>query len=413
MSFLNELRAAFGPSQAVSDPNNWIVRAIHGGQVRAGTAVSEHSALNLPPVYRAVTLVSNCIAQLPLAVYKKGIRGGEIADQHPLNQVLRLQPNEDMSSFSLLQTKQHHVMLWGNGYAEIERNGRGEVVGLWPMLPDRTYPEKPKGEGLKYRTTIDGKQYLLPKENVLHIKALGFNGYSGYSPISLHRQGLALALSTETFGAKFFENDAKSGGFLQYPGKLSANAKQNLDESVNAQGGLEKAHRVKLLEEGMKFVSTTIPPEDAQFLGTRTFQIEEIARMFGVPPILLYSMEKTTSWGSGIEQLMIGFLTLDMQPWYRQWEQQMDIKLLTEDERNQGYYTKFNMNALVRGDMSARGAFYNTMFNVGAFSPNEIRAKEDMPGYEGGDDHRLPLNTEPAGANQAASPEMPSGIQEG
>lgn len=366
-----------------------------GGKSSSGISVSEHSALQFSAIYRAVTIKSNIVGQLPLAIYKDG----RVAKDHPLNKILQRQPNEDMNSFTLRQTLQHHIELWGNAYCEIERSNNGKAVGLWPLLPDRTYAEKPSEGKLQYRTTINGTQYVLPKDRVLHIKNLGFNGYSGLSTITLHRQGIGLALSAEEFGAKFFANDAKSGGFLQYPGKLSEPARKNLSESVNAQGGLEKAHRVKLLEEGMKFVQTTIPPEDAQFLGTRTFQIEEVARMFGVPPVLLYSMEKSTSWGTGIEQLMIGFITLDMQPLIKQWELEMDNKLLSEDEVNQGYYTKFNFNALMRGDTTARGGFYNTMFNVGAMSPNEIREKEDMPAYKGGDEHRVPLNTEKAGAN--------------
>lgn len=393
-SFLTNMFASFGDSQAASDPNHWILRAIGGGKTHAGVSVSEYSALNLPAVYRAVALVSNCIAQLPFNVFRETDEGGEVASDHPLNIALSLLPNEDMTSFILRQTTQHHVMLWGNGYWEIERNRKGQAIGMWPLLPDRTSAVKPKNEKLQYSTTIDGKQFFLSKNNVMHIKCMGFNAYNGYSPISLHRQAIGLGLATEEFGSKFFGNDAKSGGFLQHPGKLSDPARKNLKESIDAQGGLDKAHRVKLLEEGMKFVQTTIPPEDAQFLGTRTFQVEEIGRIFGVPPVLLHSMEKTSSWGTGIEQLMIGFITLDMQPWYKQWEQEAACKLLTEQERKDGYYIKFNMNALLRGDMAARAAFYNTMFNIASMNPNEIRGKEDMNGYKGGEKFRAPLNTE-------------------
>jgi HK97 family phage portal protein len=202
----------------------------------------------------------------------------------------------------------------------------------------------------------------------------------------------------EQFGGKFFANDAKSGGFLMHPGRLSANAQSNLGGKkadatnpaapLEKQGGLDNAFRVKVLEEGMKYIATTIPPEDAQFLGTRLAQIAEIARMYDVPLILLQSHDGTPSWGTGIEQLMIGFVRQTITPWVSAWEQELNWKLFTDEERSKGYYVKFNMNALLRGDTAARGAFYREMFSVAGISPNQICDLEDMdPIGPDGDHH--------------------------
>jgi HK97 family phage portal protein len=163
--------------------------------------------------------------------------------------------------------------------------------------------------------------------------------------------------------------------------------------ALEKQSGLDNAHRVKVLEEGMKFIPTTIPPEDAQFLGTRDFQIAEIGRIYDVPLILLQSHEKTTSWGSGIEQLMIGFVRQTIDPWVNAWEEEMNYKLFTEEERAKGYYVKFNMNALLRGDMAARSEYYKSLFGVGGLSPNQILSLEDMDGIgDIGDHHFVPAN---------------------
>lgn len=204
---------------------------------------------------------------------------------------------------------------------------------------------------------------------------------------------MGMMLALEEFGAKFFANDMKSGGFLMHPGRLGVRGRENIRgrdgqataapenpaAAVEKQGGLDNAHRVKVLEEGMKFIQTTIPPEDAQFLGTREFQIAEIARMYDVPLVMLQSMEKTSSWGSGIEQLMLGFITNTVAPWIAATEQEYDWKLFTEAERERGLRVKFNMNALLRGDMEARAAFYKAMFEMG-MTINQILALEDMSG---------------------------------
>lgn len=389
----SEPRAAFGPSQSASSDSGWIFRAIGGGKTESGVPVSEWTALTLPVVYACVSIIADNLAQLPLNVYRSLPKGGrELASDHPLQALLHDSPNEDMSSFVLRQTVSHHALLWGNGYCEIERTRGGDPVGLWPLYPDRTRPRKPNGERLRYETSVNGENVRLNPADVLHIPALGFDGYVGYSPVAVARQAIGMGLAMEKFGAKFFANDSKSGGFLQHPGKLGDEGVKNVAAGFNAQGGPDNAFKIKVLEEGMKFISTTIPPDDAQFLSSREFQVAEIARIYRVPLVLLQSMEKSSSWGSGIEQMMIGFVVWTIQPWLVRWEQEMNRKLLSDAERAAGYFIKFNLNALLRGDMKARGQFYKDLFGIGAINPNEIRSLEDMNPYEGGEQFRVPLN---------------------
>lgn len=398
--FRKQPQAVFGPSQGTSDPNHWIVRAF-GARTKAGIHVNEFSALNLPAVYACVSRIANPIGMFPIQVFQRSANGvAEAADDHRLNTILRRRPNPYMTPRTLKKTGQTHALLWGNAYLEIQRNNRGEAVGLWPLLPWATSVER-KGEGLRYRTIIDGQSFPLPGEDVIHVMDLSLDGYCGLSQIQLARASVGLAQAAEQFGEKFFSNDAKSGGFLQHPGKLGDKAVGNIQESFEEQGGLDNAHRVKVLEEGMKYVSTTIPPDDAQFLSTREFQIAEIARIYNVPLSLLQSNTRDTSWGSGIEQMMIAFVVHTLQPWAEAWEQEINWKCFSEREREQGYFVKFNMNALLRGDMAARAAFYESGLNNGWMLRSEPREKEDLPPVDGLDVPLQQASMVPANSTQA------------
>ncbi|WP_279483418.1 phage portal protein [Aureimonas sp. SK2] len=395
--------ASYGPSSMISDAQGWFVRLIGGGKTNAGVNVNEHLALNLPAVYACINRIANPIATFPFRIMRPKDGGGmEEADDHPLAQRLGKRPNDFMSGRTHRKVLMGHVLRWGNGYNEIERNGAGQAVGLWPLLPDRTAPKR-EGDRFFYRTTIGGKQFDIDHMDVVHIMDQSYDGFVGISPVTAARQAIGMALALEEFGGKFFANDMKSGGFLMHPGKLGSQAQSNLRAQngerkpapdnpasrLEGQGGLDNAHRVKVLEEGMKFIQTTIPPEDAQFLATREFQLGEIARIYDVPTILLQSHQGTTTWGSGIEQLMIGFVRQTIEPWCSAIESEMNWKLFTEAERAAGYVVKLNMNALLRGDMAARSDFYTKMFGVGAFSPNRILDLEDEDGIGPDGDHHF------------------------
>lgn len=375
---------AFGGSSSVGSHDSWLVRAI-SPKTDAGTYVSEYTAMHLPVVYAAVGVISDAVGQLPVDVFQaKNGRKTKVND-HPVAHLLNFEPNPYMSPFVLRNAIQSHSLLWGNGYMEPQRRRSGEMAALWPLLPDSTGIVKDR-KGIRYFTTIDGEQYPLAPSKVAHIPALGFDGLVGYSPIWMARQAVGLGLAMEKFGAKFFSNDAKSGGFVHYPGQLSEKASKNIQDSLQKQGGLDNAHRVKVLEEGAKFVQTTIPPEDAQFLGSREFQIAEIARIYRVPLHMLQSHEKSTSWGSGIEEMTLGFVHFTLMPWLVRWEQELNRKLFTASERKEGLFVKFNVTALLRGDAASRSAFYKEGIDSGWLLKNEAREKEDLNPIEGLDD---------------------------
>jgi HK97 family phage portal protein len=406
------LQAIFGSTQPVSDGGGWLIRAIGGGKTKAGVSVSEHTALNHSAVWACTTLLADVISMLPADVLRREGENRVQQDGHPVARLLNDSANEEMPASVVRNTRLMHALLWGNGYSEAEFNGRGVPVSLWPLMPDRTEPYVGFGEDrlrrLRYRSTIEGASVNLPPRRVLHIKGYSFDGICGVSPISVARQAIGLGVAMEEFGSKFFANDAKSGGFVMHPGKLSAKAQQNITESFGpadegGQGGLDNAHKVKVLEEGAKFISTMIPPEDAQFLGSRNFQVAEIARIYRIPLILLQVIEGSTVWGTGIEQLLIGFVRNTLRPWIRREEEELGRKLLSEAERRAGFYIRFNLNALLQGDSAARAAFYTAMYNIRALTPNEIRSREDMNPYDEGDQFGgTPNSGEATGVGQSS-----------
>ena len=415
----------YGEAAPVSSHDGWIVRHLGGARTKSSVPVTEHSALRLTSVYACVNRIANPLAMFPFRIYQPDGRGGStVVTQHPMSQRLGLRPNDHMSGRALRKAQMSHALLWGNGYQEIERNGRGEAVSLWPLLADRTRPVKVDGE-IVFRTNIGGRSIDVDGDNVAHVMDLSQDGYIGLSQIALAREAVGMALAMEEFGAKFFANDAKSGGFFVHPGRLGPQAHSNLRGTtgerqaapenpasrIERQSGLDNAHRVKVLEEGMKFIQTTIPPEDAQFLGSREFQIAEIARMFDVPLILLQSHEKSTSWGSGIEQLMIGFIRQTVAPGADANEKEYTWHLYTPSERARGLFVKFSMNALLRGDMAARSAFYKAMFEMG-MTVNQVLAYEELNGIgPDGDTVFVSNNVQPI--KRAMNPASPSVQEEG
>lgn len=385
-----EIQASFGGLQDISADDGWLVRAIAGGKSKAGVPVSEWSALSNTAVWACVTLIADVIAMLPIDVFRRQGKKSLAQDDHPVALLLAGSANEDMGASSMVRTLQMHTLLWGNGYAEIERTRGGQVAGLWPLLPDRTRPQVDFPNNLRrlqYVSTIQqGRSVTLAPADVVHLMGYSFDGICGMSPIWVARNAIGLGLAMEEFGSKYFANDAKSGGFLMHPGKLNEKAKGNITESFHNQTGGENSHKVKVLEEGLKYIPTSNTPEESQFVGSRELQLAEVARIYRVSLVLLNSLQGSTVWGTGIEQLMIGFVTWTLGPWIDRWEEELGRKLLTEDERKAGFYIKFNLNALLRGDMAARSVFYKAGITDGWLTRNEVRGKEDLNSLPGLDE---------------------------
>ena len=344
------------------------------GASSSGKSVSEKTALQTTAVYACVRILAETIASLPLHTYRYSPGGKEKALDHPLYYLLHSEPNPEMTSFVFRETLMGHLLLWGNAYAQIIRDGRGRVLGLYPLLPSKMLVNRTDQGILYYQYEKDGRTYFLPNSDVLHIPGLGFDGLVGYSPIAMAKNAIGMAIATEEYGAKFFANGASPGGVLEHPGVVKDPGK--VRESWNAvYQGSGNAHRVAVLEEGMKFQPIGIPPEQAQFLETRKFQIEEICRIFRVPPHLVASLDRATF--SNIEHQSISFVDNTIVPWVSRFEQSMQRALFSEAEKRT-FFVKFNLNGRLRGDAAARAAFYQTMRQNGIMSANDIRELEEM-----------------------------------
>ena len=382
------------------------------GNSTAGKTVTERSAMQMTAVYSCVRILAEAIAGLPLHVYQYNNDGGkDKALKHPLYHILHDEPNPEMSSFVFRETLMTHLLLWGNAYAQILRNGKGEVIGLYPLMPNKmTVDRDDKGRLFyQYQRSNDeaiksDSMVILSPQDVLHIPGLGFDGLVGYSPIAMAKNAIGLAIATEEYGAKFFANGAAPSGVLEHPGTIKDPAK--VRESWNTTfGGSGNAGKVAVLEEGMKYTPISISPEQAQFLETRKFQINEIARIFRVPPHMVGDLEKSSF--SNIEQQSLEFVKYTLDPWVIRWEQSIMRTLFTPEEKKK-YYVKFNVEGLLRGDYQSRMTGYATARQNGWMSANDIRELENLdriPAEEGGDlylinGNMLPLGQAGAFANQ-------------
>ena len=354
------------------------------GSTSSGKVVNEKTAIQTTAVYACVRVLAEAIASLPLHTYRHTEDGKEKAMDHPLYHLLHNEPNPEMTSFVFRETLMGHLLLWGNAYAQIIRDGRGNVTALYPSLPDKMTVDRTSTGELYYRYKKEGLDYPLRQEEVLHIPGLGFDGLMGYSPIAMAKNAIGMAIATEEYGARFFANGANPGGVLEHPGVVKDPAR--IRESWNAvYQGSANAHRVAVLEEGMKFQSIGIPPEQAQFLETRKFQLNEIARIFRVPPHMIGDLERSSF--SNIEQQSLEFVMYTLDPWVVRWEQAIAKALLTESEKKE-VFVKFNVNGLLRGDYQSRMAGYAVGRQNGWLSANDIRELEDMnrlPDGSGGD----------------------------
>lgn len=374
------LNSRAGPKNSL----NGIGYSFFFGSTSSGKVVNERTAIQTTAVYACVRVLSEAIAALPLHTYRYTSNGKEKAIDHNLYHLLHNEPNPEMTSFVFRETLMGHLLLWGNAYAQIIRDGRGKVIALYPLMPDKMTVDRNENGDLIYIYLKDGMSYVLKSEEVLHIPGLGFDGLVGYSPIAMAKNAIGMAIATEEYGAKFFSNGANPGGVLEHPGVVKDPAR--IRESWNSvYQGTGNAHKVAVLEEGMKFQSIGIPPEQAQFLETRKFQINEIARIYRVPPHMIGDLEKSSF--SNIEQQSLEFVMYTLDPWVVRWEQAIVRSLISPTEKKE-YFVKFNVNGLLRGDYQSRMSGYAVGRQNGWLSADDIRELEDMnklPIGSGGD----------------------------
>ena len=389
------------------------------GGSTAGKRVNERSAMQMTAVYSCVRILAEAVAGLPLHLYRYKEDGGkEKAIDHPLYLLLHDEPNPEMSSFVFRETLMTHLLLWGNAYAQIIRNGKGEVIALYPLMPNRMVVDRDIHGQLYYQytrsteeaPTMKGVTVNLPPSDVLHIPGLGFDGLVGYSPIAMAKNAIGMAIACEEYGAKFFANGAAPGGVLEHPGTIKD--PQRVRESWQSTfGGSGNSNKIAVLEEGMKYTPIGISPEQAQFLETRKFQINEIARIFRVPPHMVGDLEKSSF--SNIEQQSLEFVKYTLEPWLVRWEQSIQRTLFSPEEKKR-YFAKFNVEGLLRGDYASRMSGYATARQNGWMSANDIRELENLdriPTEDGGDLYLINGNMLPLG-NAGAFADTQTGKEE-
>jgi HK97 family phage portal protein len=370
----------------------------YDGYAGSGVAVDEMRSMQTSAVYACVKILAETVASLPLHLCKLTTDGNrERATQHPLYECLYGLPNPETTSFIFREAMMTSLLLWGNAYAQIVRDTNGHVKELWHLKPvGMAVSRDAVTRRLRYDyTDDDGRTIAFAPERVFHVKGLSFDGLRGISPIAQAREAVGLALATEEYGAKFFGNGARPSGVLEHPGVVKDPDK--LREGWNrVYQGTKNAHKVAILEEGLKYHPIGIAPEDAQFLETRKYQVNEICRIFRVPPHLVGDLDKATF--SNIEHQSIEFVQHTIRPWLVRWEQEIARSLLDAGERSL-YFARFNVDGLLRGDYAARTQGYATGRQNGWLSPNDIRRMEDMnpiPSEQGGDGYLVNGNMVPA-----------------
>lgn len=386
------------PSTSLANPAAWLVDWMTGPRASSGVAVGEETALGATAVYRAVSILAETIGSLPLHVYERGDNGARrLRPDHPVQAVID-QPNPHHTRMGWLECMLASQALWGNSYDFLQFDRRGRLVELLPLLPGKTHPIR-DGRTVKFEHHLPGGERLvLRADEVAHVPWLGTDGLAGKSPIRLHRESIGLALAAESFGARFFGSGSKPSGVLQSPQNLSAEVVALIREQwAQTQAGLDNAHKLAVLPNGLTWQAIGVNPEDAQFLETRQFQVVEVARIYGVPPHLLGALERATF--SNVEEQDINFVRHSIRPRCVRIEQVLNRRLFNAEERGR-LYVQFSLEGLLRGDSAARSAFYREMWGIGAMSVNEIRGLENLNPVDGGDERYVPLNMVPV--SQAA-----------
>jgi HK97 family phage portal protein len=389
------IRALSVTDEKAWNPSLW---RMYGTQSLSGEIVNENTALTYSAVYNAISLIAGTIGSIPCHLMQQKDDKNRFATDRKMYKVLHHEYNPYMTAMAGRECLAAHALSWGNGYAEIVRNGLGELVELWPITPNRVTPEVDEEGEIIYRVRVDSKDIYFPRQKILHVPGLGFDGYLGYSVISMAAKSIGLSMALETFGSLYFAQGTHPGVVVSHPNKLSDPAHEHLKTSLSeGYSGLGKSHRLLLLEEGMKLEKLGIPPEDSQFLESRQFQIPEIARWYNLPPHKLKDL--TRSSFNNIESEQISFVRDTIQPWLVRFEQNYDMQLLTTSDKELSgrgrLYYKHNIKGLLRGDTKAQGEFYTQMFNIGVFSVNDIRRLEDLDPVPGGDKRFVPMNMTP------------------
>lgn len=381
---------------------------------KTGVEVGEDDAIRVMAVYACIRVIASEIAASPIHFIRTMADGSKERVNSGLSSLLRYEPNPEMTASDFKKTMTLNLELWGNAYAEVVRNRAGDVCGLWPVPAWRVTKKRDDKKNIYYAIyTEDGTAVTLKDRQMLHLRGLG-TGVVGMRFVTLARDALGLAVAAEEYGSNFFNNGALASGIATYPRALSQEALDNFKTSFReSYEGLSNAQRIMFLEEDMKFQQLTIPNDAAQFMETRTFQMHEVCRFFGVPPHKIAILDRATF--SNIEHQSMEFDQQCIYPRIIQWEEELRRVLLRREEKEAGCFFKFNLNSRWRVAMATKTAYYTSMRQNGILSANEIRELEDMnpiPKEQGGGDYLINGNMIPiTAAVRQETPEQKGGIK--
>jgi HK97 family phage portal protein len=367
------------------------------GPAVSGVYVSEQTALCASAIWGCCKLLSESLAGLPLPVYERFPDGArQRAPNHPLYDRLQHAPNEHMTAFDFKVAMMLALLLRGEAYARIVPGPRGPVDQLLPLPPDRVAVEALPSGRQRYRVTEpDGSQRVLLDDEVWRLLGLTLDGKRGLSVLGYARETIGLSLAAESYGARFFSQDAAPKGVIEYAGVLSLDAKRRLRAAwQEAHAGLGNAYSTAVLDEGMSYKAMGVAPKDAEWVSLREFEVEDICRFFGVPLHLVQLVSKSSSWGSGIESMGIEFVTYALLPWLRRWENGINADLILAPQR---FFAEFLVDGLLRGNQKDRYDAYATGRQWGWLSANDVRRYENLNPVAGLDDYLVPVNMAPAG----------------
>jgi len=387
----------------LKQPAGWLSELFATGSNYSGVTVNESNAMQLSAVASAVNVISNGIASQALRPFSKKAEVTNLAQDHATYKLLSKRANDHMSAFTFIQLLQSHALRWGNGFAWIDWGQTGKPKALWPLNPSATQLLSKNGR-LIVDTLIDGKQFSFPYEQIIHIKALGSDGLNGVSPIRQHAEELGIQIAAQNFGAEFFGNGATVQGVIQHPGKLTEEARKAIKDSwSNAFSGSGNRHKTPVLPDGMDYKRVGIPPEEAQFLETRKYGDTKIAQIYNVPPHMIGDLSKATF--SNITEETMNFVRRTLNPWFVQWEQELDYKLFSTIEQNR-LFVKFDKADILKGTPKEEAEKDVSLINGGILTRNEARTARGLNPIDGLDEILVPLNmVEMSEAVKAQEPE--------
>lgn len=393
MKVLDRIKSAIVRRLDVREPDGWISNSMRGD---AGEVVTDDTVLSLSAVWACVNLIAGTIASLPLVVYRTDSQGRRtVARDHKLYRVLHDSPNYDQTAVDFWEFVSASIELWGNAYARISRSG-SDVASLHPIAPNLVSVRRLASGTIEYRWTEEGKSFVETDKTMLHIRGFGGNPLGGMSTLHFGRHAFSLARAVDRSAGSTFKHGLRPSGVLTFEKWLSPEQRQVAEDKLNEKFlGAMNAGRPLILEGGTKWEQLTISPDDAQLLQSRGFSIEEICRFFGTPPFMIGHTEKSTSWGTGLEQQTLGFQKFTLRRRLKRIEQSLEKQLLTANDRANRVTIEFNLEGLLRGDSGGRARFYQQMTQIGAMTINEVRALENLPPVDGGDVPRMQMQNMP------------------